>query len=442
MRRLPLLLVALTMLLAAPTAGAAERQETYYSDAITVQAYVGEQVVVPQSPDGVHAPNRPGFITAIRQDVVDRRRPGARALPIQDVMVHHLVMGSFGPGGGPLSCGNRFFSRGEEDQSFDLPDGYGLPNRTADGKAPAWYLVHMLMNHRDEPRTVYVRTTITYEDAADLKPVQPWFIDSENCREDPVFDVPGNGRRGSTFVDTHRFTTPRSGRLIAAGGHLHGGGKYNRLVDDTCGRTLVDSRAYYGMPDHEFYRVKPVLHEASPVRIGIWQSAQGIPISAGAQLRLLAGYDNRDPHTRVMNILLGYFAPGPVDGCEPMPTDLVETNRPARFRSQPPPYRVPQFYRPGGKERKVGRKAIRVGSMFFNPARISARKGQRITWRFTGGTRHSVTVTGGPGSAPIAFSSPWLGGGATYSYRPRKRGTYKLFCSLHPAAMTQTLRVR
>ena len=101
------------------------------------------------------------------------------------------------------------------------------------------------------------------------------------------------------------------GRIIGAQGHLHGGGKYQTLRNTSCGNErLIRSQAYYGHPDHIFYRVRPMLHEPSPISMSRTISPSGIPVSAGDQLELTAAYDNGLPHTRVMSIMMAYLAAG------------------------------------------------------------------------------------------------------------------------------------
>ncbi len=63
--------------------------------------------------------------------------------------------------------------------------------------------------------------------------------------------------------------------------------------------------------------------------------------------------------------------------------------------------------------------------------------GHVFTWRFLGGVEHDVTLASGP----VGFASPSMARG-TYSFRFTRPGTYRLFCSLHPARMTQMVIVR
>ena len=441
-RLIRLSLAVLAVGLAAPAAAAgAVHREAYFSAPINTKPYEAEQKYQLLGADGKKAPAAGGWITSMDSDVVSDPSPTARALPIQDVMIHHLVYGSYIHRNAPLSCGGRFYGRGEEHQKFRLPRGYGLPNRQADGKPPWWYLAHMLMNHRSTARKVYVRTRVTWQDEPPKREVDPLFIDAKKCAIDPVYDVPGGGRRGSLHRNNYNFRWPQgySGRIIGASGHMHGGGRYVRLRNRSCRRNLVTSGAYYGMPNHEFYRVKPRLHEASPARMASRGTPTGIPVAAGQRIRLTAAYDNQRLHTRVMNIMGGFFVRDEkVKGCPRMPRDVVTINRPRRFRKVPPRYDVPIINKPPGPFQALGTEPVKVATPFFKPGRLSVRLGTRITWSFANSSReHSVTVTKGP----RGFSSPWKQRG-TFSYRPRKRGDYQIFCSLHPAGMTQELKVR
>ena len=60
-----------------------------------------------------------------------------------------------------------------------------------------------------------------------------------------------------------------------------------------------------------------------------------------------------------------------------------------------------------------------------------------MRWRFGDPTRHDVTLAGGP----RAFASPYLRRG-TYRTKLTTPGEYRIFCSLHPVTMSQTIDVR
>jgi hypothetical protein len=438
-RALVLPILALLLLAAAP-AHAAEQDMTLYSKAIDVPSYTGEQHYMPLPANGTNAPANPGWITSIKVDVVKKRSASAKALSIQDVMIHHIALSSFDavwadtPG---VGCGKQFYAEGEENQEMPRSGDYGIRNATADGDAPYWFLTHMLMNHRGFPFKVYVRTRITYSDTPKTEVIPLW-LDTEDCNPDPTYTVPGSGGRGSTHYDRYKWTVPMDGRIVGAQGHLHGGGRYQSLRNTSCGnRELIRSRAYYGYPDHIFYRVRPILHEPSPIAMSRTFSMEGIPVNEGDVLRLTAAYDNRIPHTRVMSIMMAFLVPGEVDeGCEEAPDDLVTQDVPRRYRKPYPQFEVPLMSPPDGPFRPF-RNAIRVTDYLFSERRVVVERGTEVTWRFAGSRPHDVAVANGP----RGFQSEWIKSGE-FNYTPRKRGLYSLYCSLHPGLMSQELKVK
>ena len=82
----------------------------------------------------------------------------------------------------------------------------------------------MLMNHLPGTHTVSVRYTVTYATGEQLLPVKPIWLDMNNCKADPIYNVPGTGAAGSNYSRNVDLTMPESGRLLTAGGHMHGGG--------------------------------------------------------------------------------------------------------------------------------------------------------------------------------------------------------------------------
>ena len=167
----------------------------------------------------------------------------------------------------------------------------------------------------------------------------------KNCRADPIFDVPGTGPMFSTVSRSADFTMPESGRIVAGGGHLHGGGLRLELSDQTCGSKLFTSEPTWGLPV-----VKPVIHEPGPKHMTTVSTADGIPVAAGDRLRLTATYENSQPHTRVMGIMIVYLAPRAGDAVRaapPLPAD------PSRAPSAPPRFTLPLPRQP------VGPRAVR-----------------------------------------------------------------------------------
>jgi plastocyanin len=418
-RRVPVVLFLLAAVaLGAPTlARAEERTLTFTTGPISVPAYS-----VVQQPLAARSPSVDGYVVGMDAEVVDA---AGRVQGRDKVMLHHIVFAKLESA--DYTCGGfteRFFAEGEERMALSLPSGYGYANKGTD----RWALLYMLMNH--EPRTLkgFIRYRVRYVTGERLTPVRPVWLDVRNCSggADPVFDVPGGGKSFSTFTKTRHFTMPESGRLVAGGGHLHGGGIHLELRNATCGTRLFRSRPTWGGP-----KPRPLLHEPGPTKMSAFRSSEGIPVAKGQKLRLAAVYENHAPHTRAMGIMLLFLAPGPISGCQPAPALQVDLGRP----SAPPAFSMPLPRAPKGPVSTA--LSTWVGDFRYGAERISIRRGSTFTWRFVGAFAHDVTVVGGP----EGFSAPWTQRG-TFRHRFTKAGTYRLFCSLHPAKMVQQIRVR
>jgi plastocyanin len=416
---------------------------------------------------GIPKPALDGYVTDMSVDVVDTR---GRPMPISRLMLHHIVFGNLGdlaalgskrdptcPGGflrwntkeTIAGLAERFYAAGEERAKMKLPPGYGYPIASQD----SWFMTYMFMNHRSKTDTAYVEYNLTVDTRANLTPVDPYWLDVENCKVDPVYDVPGGGRTGSTHVKTMNWRVPEAGRLVAAGGHVHGGGKALALVRPECptnAREIYTSRPVWGLRSHPFYNVKPVLHEPGPINMSGFYSAKGVPLAAGERVVLQSRYDASQPHTRVMGIMIAYFAPDASanERCAARPGDMVQLEQP-RGRRTPPHFRVPivgvrngkpvNITAPPGRRVALGRRGtVEVGDLFFRRPNVSLPAGGTLTWRFNGSGLHNITLANGP----RGFSSPNLSDGRTYSKKLSVPGTYQLFCGLHPIDMTATIKVK
>jgi plastocyanin len=78
---------------------------------------------------------------------------------------------------------------------------------------------------------------------------------------------------------------------------------------------------------------------------------------------------------------------------------------------------------------------VTVGDDFFRPGRLTIRRGTTVRWTWRGRDVHNVTVTSGP----ARFQSRTQSEG-TFSRRLRRRGTYRIICTVHGQRMT--IRVR
>lgn len=411
-------LFVVALALVAPGVAHAETKTlTFTTQAVVVPAYG-----VATAPMLVPSPAEDGYVVGLRAEVVDAQ---GRVQGRRRVMLHHIVMAKLGAR--DATCGGsteRFYAEGEERTQLRLPPGYGYPNRGTD----RWGLLYMLMNHTAKPLNGYVRYTVDYVVGEQRTAVKPVWLDVRNCTgPDPSFDVPGTGGRFSAYTRTMSWTSPESGFVVAAGGHLHGGGIRLELRNTTCDTDLFASQPTWGGPVP-----RPILHEPGPTHMSQFTSSPGIPVAAGQTLRIRAVYDNGSPHTRAMGIMLLYMAAGQASGCRPTPLLDIDAGHP----SYPPSFAFPLPRAPTGRlARDVS--SSTVGEFAFGRPLVSIRRGTTFTWNFVGALQHDVTLVSGP----VGFSSPWTLVGS-YSHTFTRRGTYKLFCSLHPSRMAQIIVVR
>jgi plastocyanin len=82
-------------------------------------------------------------------------------------------------------------------------------------------------------------------------------------------------------------------------------------------------------------------------------------------------------------------------------------------------------------------KRATVGEYFLRPGKLTISKGARVSWKWTGYLRHNVTVRKGP----VKFHSRTQVRGS-YSHTFKRRGTYFLYCTLHPNVMKEKLVVK
>jgi len=72
--------------------------------------------------------------------------------------------------------------------------------------------------------------------------------------------------------------------------------------------------------------------------------------------------------------------------------------------------------------------SVTMANYAFSPAGLSVRAGDKVTWTNTDTAPHDATTT----SAPVAFHSPRLEKGQSWSYTFTTPGTYSYICSIHP----------
>jgi plastocyanin len=85
-------------------------------------------------------------------------------------------------------------------------------------------------------------------------------------------------------------------------------------------------------------------------------------------------------------------------------------------------------------------KNVKIGDDYFvragNPPTVTVSKGTTVKWNWRGRRQHNVLVQRGPSTFQSALKKS-----GSYSRRMRRRGTYKIVCSIHSPDMAMTLRV-
>jgi plastocyanin len=82
---------------------------------------------------------------------------------------------------------------------------------------------------------------------------------------------------------------------------------------------------------------------------------------------------------------------------------------------------------------------VRLGDNFFQPDSKKVAKGTKIRFKWTGEEEHNVTKKRGPGRS---FASETTSAtGVNFKRTFRKRGTYRLICTVHPDDMKLKVEV-
>ena len=330
--------------------------------------------------DIVQPPPVAGSIVGMDARIVD---PSGAEIPQAQLMLHHNVFTNGGPDNTRKdgACPNnavreRFYGTSEELRPLTLPRGYGYPTTPADN----WKMIWMAMNHRHQRREAYVEYRVTVDPAA-LTPVTPYWLSVVPCVSDPQYTVPGGGDAGSTHTRSKTFAMPKAGRIVAVGGHLHGGSHELRLTQPSCGnRTIARSDPTYAVAGDPVYRVHPLLHEPDPKSISWAQWSDGWAIGRGEKLRVSAVYDDTRPHMRVMGISHVYLAADSSvqRGCAPRPAHAGGA-RP-RVRGPRRPAARPADARPVARQRQ-GARDQQAARGLHPDGRQHARGGQELRVR-------------------------------------------------------------
>ena len=288
-----------------------------------------------------------------------------------------------------------------------------------------------------------------------LTGVRPFWLRANGCGKQVSYPVPGGGPPGSTSRRSSTWRVPLDGRIVAVGGHLHGSAKDMWLSQPRCrNRRLLDTAPRYGMPNHLYYRARPILHEPGPVDTRYFLSRTGIPVRRGRadphhrHVRGLAPASARDvDHARLHRARPATSR----SAARRSPPTAKELAKPGPVRTEPPQVVVPlNGVRPNGRtlhRQDAGRRCpppqgrarrSRCAPAASRPGHISVALGAKVTWRFADAIPHNVLLASGP----QLIGTPTLSHGATKSSYFRKPGRYELFCYLHPMTMHEVVDVR
>ncbi|RHW27916.1 hypothetical protein D0Z08_06390 [Nocardioides immobilis] len=278
---------------------------------------VGPFLLPPSRMGGEAHLNRPGiipsqpcrncYITGIEPRLV--YGDGSPADLGNGAMLHHTVLMDTGRNdptcerfNGVGLLGRRIFAAGNERTPISLPRGYGFQT----SGAPLAYIAE-IMNHSNRFKTVYLEADIYHVPASrpGMKPVVPIWLDVANCGLSE-YDVP-SGRSTETWGWPSKFT----GRVVAAGGHVHAGGVGIVLRNAATGRRMCTSEAAYGTSG-------AFEGQVTDMSTCSWDSLGAV--RRGQQLEISSIYDTSQPLQRIMGILmLALYETDDLRGASPPP---------------------------------------------------------------------------------------------------------------------------
>lgn len=209
-------------------------------------------------------------------------------------MLHHMVAfdalksdPTCGRGGVGF-MGRRVFASGNERTAMLMPEGFAMPI-----DSPWWVGIFELMNSSLKTQVVFFKLTVRYLPMEDpsVKPVVPVWLDVDNCG-DSEFAVP-KGRS----VTSWKWKSNLTGRIVAAGGHVHDGGIAITLSNATKKARMCTSVAGYGTKPQYMGSVETM--SICPYdRLG--------SVRKGESLQLDTYYNQLRPTAGVMGIMIAY----------------------------------------------------------------------------------------------------------------------------------------
>jgi len=428
-------------------------------------------------PVTIEKPAYDGYMVGFRPNLV---RADGTVPPIEQVHLHHAVWLNLSRRDStvPGLPGERFAAAGEEKTYVRLQTGYGYPVKASD----VWALNYMVHNETPDPQVVWITYDVDYVPANTplgrrIIPVRPIWMDVQNGKAYPVFDVlQGSGRHGRfTYPDDsptaprhNVWTVDRNGTLVWTAGHLHPGGLWDDLFVQRGRRSrlIFHSKAKYFDPHGPVSWDLSMTASRPTWRIAV-RKGDRLRISSTYETRLASWYES-------MGIMIVWMAPPMRHAINPFRTrralpitgSITHGHLPEASDYGGAPTGLPDPAKlPNGQTVDNG---IAITDFEYLPGDLTLaggfaqppifREGQPITFgNFDASQQvfHTVTAcrdpcTGSTGiSYPLAdgsvrFDSSELGYGPT-GYTPAANtaswalptsklppGTYTFFCRIHP----------
>ena len=294
------------------------------------------------------------------------------------------------------------------------PDAAGALRRPQRDAARAarrtWSLTAMVMNHYQRSKRFYVRTRIWYT-TEPRTPVYPTAVG--DCRAPGQRHGLRRARRRRAGLDVHRpldldraVQRPHPRRRLAPPRRRD---QPDAGEPDVRPRRCSTPRPTTAPPTTRTTRSARSCTSRGRSPTARSAALQGIPVAAGEVLERAALHDNATLHVAAMGfwVLLLVRDDG-VTACAPMPADVARGHRAREVRPRGAvrlrPRRCRSCSSRAGRWRAFNG-ADRSATSCSGRPRLTAKVGQRLTWRFAGVEPHSVTVANGP----RGFSSNYLG---------------------------------
>ena len=304
-----------TLVRSTPLPGGAERLEYKYGP---LEAAPGHNLIL-VGPVTVEKPSGTGFVTRIEPGVT---RLDGSTPPVEQVHMHHAVMLNMSrqDPSDPSLPGERFYAFAEEKTIGQMPPGFGYPVRPDD----VWAINYMLHNETPNQEELYATYTVDFVPsdapaAANMKAARPLWLDVQNGKAYPVFDVhrwSGGAAGHITYPDQvkpfpygagkrlNEWTVDRDGVLLMTAGHVHPGGLWTDLYVDRGSQER-----------HVFRSVADYFDPNGPVS---WDMAMTetppdwmVQVRKGDTLRITATYETElASWYESMGIMLVYLADG------------------------------------------------------------------------------------------------------------------------------------